>query len=213
MNIFELDISLHKNDGITEWTPPESKKLWWSRRPDGPEPTLFCHPWYTSYERYPKGVADMIGYWAENRILGGVVLFDRRDQGTSPDVDSNAVYFHSSQVDTTYRIYQLLSEQKPLLISFLTADLPLSTHPLPILGDESNRIRIDPEESTTSTGIYRDTWDRKELSPEEEDRRLHCCFDKFEFLTLDEWWASKGRAYDRKWRIEYGDDWEDRLNY
>lgn len=26
---------------------------------------------------YPNGLADVVGYWAEYRIFGGIVLFDR----------------------------------------------------------------------------------------------------------------------------------------
>jgi hypothetical protein len=50
-------------------------------------PTLFFHQWYTDYELYPNGVADAVGFWAEARILGGVVLFDRRDPKTYPDAN------------------------------------------------------------------------------------------------------------------------------
>lgn len=46
--------------------------------PSPPEkPTYLHHAEYTLHEQYPMGVADMIGYWTEYRILGGVVLFDR----------------------------------------------------------------------------------------------------------------------------------------
>lgn len=34
---------------------------------------------YTKSEQYPKGVADVVGYWAETHIFGGVVVFDRGD--------------------------------------------------------------------------------------------------------------------------------------
>jgi hypothetical protein len=35
--------------------------------------------WYGDYDEYFDGVADMVGYWAEARILGGVVLFNRHN--------------------------------------------------------------------------------------------------------------------------------------
>lgn len=44
-----------------------------------PPPSVFAHGSYCEFERYPKGVADMVGYWAESRIFGGVVVFDRGD--------------------------------------------------------------------------------------------------------------------------------------
>jgi hypothetical protein len=33
------------------------------------------------HAQYPEGIADMVGYWAKDRILGGVVLFDRGESG------------------------------------------------------------------------------------------------------------------------------------
>lgn len=42
------------------------------------EPTLpdFSHPKYLNYRTYPRGAADLVGYWAELRIFGGVVVFE-----------------------------------------------------------------------------------------------------------------------------------------
>lgn len=82
--IFNLDESLHKNDGVTSWEPPKDPRA--SPLPsqirDLPPPvTLFYHQAYRLKERYPNGIGDIVGYWAENRILGGVVLFDRGQSG------------------------------------------------------------------------------------------------------------------------------------
>lgn len=44
-------------------------------------PHLFFNIHYRAYEQYPFGIADMAGYWAEDRIFGGVVLFDRGESG------------------------------------------------------------------------------------------------------------------------------------
>jgi hypothetical protein len=45
--------------------------------PEPPPPTVFRHSFYRYFDQYPKGIADMVGYWAEARLFGGVVLFDR----------------------------------------------------------------------------------------------------------------------------------------
>lgn len=38
----------------------------------------FYHFYYRySYEAYPYGLLDVVGYWAEAQVLGGVVLFER----------------------------------------------------------------------------------------------------------------------------------------
>ncbi len=47
-----------------------------------PHGSLFFHRGYKDHEQYPFRKADMAGYWAEDRIFGGVVLFDRGASGT-----------------------------------------------------------------------------------------------------------------------------------
>ena len=86
VQLFKLDSSVHKDDGLASWLPPKDDTLFWRFHPNGPPPTLFRHRWYRDYDQYPNGVADGVGYWAEARILGGVILFDRREPGSAPDV-------------------------------------------------------------------------------------------------------------------------------
>ncbi|KAF4469570.1 hypothetical protein FALBO_3532 [Fusarium albosuccineum] len=202
--LFKLDESLHKDDGVTEWAAPKSDEFYWQHWPNGPLPTLFNHPWYLDHDQYPEGAADMAGYWAESRILGGVVLFDRRQVGADPD----AVYFHPDRKDTTYRIYELLPEQKQALLSFLTADVPPSPAPLPILGDDRNRNRVDPEEPIEETGIFRDIWERKERPVTFSDERLRDVWDVTDFPTREDKYAASMRAMERKDKHDYGEDYE-----
>lgn len=91
VRIVNLDISLHKDDGIATWEPPKANTLFWIRNPEGPPPTLFQHRFYRDYDQYPEGVADGVGYWAEARIFGGVVLFDRHDAKFTPSVELNTL--------------------------------------------------------------------------------------------------------------------------
>lgn len=44
--------------------------------------TLFFHGAYQDDHQYPHGIADTAAFWAEDRIFGGVFLFDRRETGT-----------------------------------------------------------------------------------------------------------------------------------
>lgn len=37
---------------------------------------------YDDPKQYPDGNADVAGYWAEDQIFGGIVLFDRGESGT-----------------------------------------------------------------------------------------------------------------------------------
>jgi len=196
--LYEMDLSVHKSDSVTTWEPPEPDDVWLYDFPNGPLPTLFYHPWYKDYDQYPRGAADMVGYWAEARILGGVVLFDRRPPDAAKHGDPNAIYFHSDREDVTYRIYQLLDDQKTRLADFLMADDPPSS-PLPILGNKANYKRIDPEEPVTATGIYRDEWERKDYPPERFDARLRDVWDQLEFPTKEDFRAARERAQARKY--------------
>jgi len=140
----------------------------WERPPDmwvrvTPYPTLFTQTGFTAFEQYPAGVADMVGYWAEDRILGGVALFDRSQSWDN--VNEPNVYFQSGRVNVTSRIYQLLGTQQQELLNFLLADTEQSQGicPLPILPSGENRVRIDPVDAIPLHKVYRDPWERKEL--------------------------------------------------
>lgn len=141
----------------------------WEREPDEwarsiPYPTMFTHPSFQAVEQYPNGLADIVGYWAENRILGGVSLFDRSQDwdGTTPEPN---LYFQPSRYNVTYRICQLLDEQQHTLVDFLLADRDVARAccPLPILPGEQNRVRIDPEDAIPMHKVYRDIWERKQV--------------------------------------------------
>lgn len=76
VQIFELDIGLHKDNRIASWQPRKEDTMFWRGNTNGPlPPTLFQHRLYRDYDQYPEGVADGVGYWPEARILGGVALF------------------------------------------------------------------------------------------------------------------------------------------
>ncbi|KAK0667108.1 hypothetical protein QBC41DRAFT_374905 [Cercophora samala] len=190
--LFKLDTSLHKRDGITEWAPSKDDDLYWRFFPKGPFPTLFRHPWYIDHDRYPDGVADMVGYWAEARILGGVVLFDRRSSNDTPEADKHAIYLHPNRGLVTYRICRLLDDQKHDLVRFLTADTP-GQSPLPILPTDENTHRIDPEEPLALTGIYRDIRERKNLPIDGPDSRNRASQDFLNFPTRADQLAAKRR--------------------
>lgn len=175
---------------VHTWEPPKGAsdpdgqwELWWRFHPNGPPSTLFRHDWYINSENYPEGAADMAGFWAESRILGGVVSFDRAAQARG---ESDAVYLHPDREDVTYRICLLTDVQKRALMDFLQAEeggnqVPC---PLPILLDGTNTQRVDPEEPIRETGVFRDAWDRVTPSPEwMGDGRSHCVWNSLDFPT------------------------------
>ncbi|KAK7964464.1 hypothetical protein PG988_011438 [Apiospora saccharicola] len=206
--IYQRDESIHKNDGVHDWKPPDSDERYWRNHPDGPSPTLFHHPWYVDHDQYPSGAADMAGYWAEDQIIGGVVLFDRRDPTETPDADSNAIYLHPGRYEASYRIVQLLPEQRQLLLDFLVGEDEPTAPLLPIIVDKANTKRVDPEEPIRETGIYRDLWERRDLPPEAGDRRLRDVWDTHNFPTKADYHAAGHRARVRRWRIQDEEDQE-----
>lgn len=198
---------MHKDDGVRDWKPPESDERYWRNYPGGPLPTLFQHSWYVDYDQYSNGAADMAGYWAEAQIIGGVVLFDRRDPAENPDADPNAVYLHPDRYEAPYRIVQLLPEQRQALLdNFLTEDEP--TAPLlPIIIDKTNTHRVDPEEPIRETDIYRDLWERRDFPPG-ADLRSRDEWDRHNFPTTADKVAAGRRARERQCRIEDNQDQE-----
>ena len=39
------------------------------------------HNFYVRFQNYPFGLLDVVGYWAETQLFGGVLLFDRGHSG------------------------------------------------------------------------------------------------------------------------------------
>jgi hypothetical protein len=64
-------------------------------------PTDFMHEAYRNLQQYPNGVADVVGYWAEYHLFGGVVLFDRGESGT----DVSSVPFKPSVLCLSFVIF------------------------------------------------------------------------------------------------------------
>lgn len=140
-----------------------------------PRPTLFYHVDYMDYEQYPDGMADVAGYWAEDRIFGGVVVFDRGVSGSevrrqpltrwtntkAKRGQCNNIYFHSGRQQTTFRVWRLLDTQFADLVDFLLSDNPAMPGSFPILASQANRHRHDPWDAIALHHVFRDPWERK----------------------------------------------------
>ena len=89
-------------------------------------------------------------------------------------------------------------------MEFLLAEDTANTlSPLPILGTSKNVTRVDPEEPITSTGIYRDIWERKPLADDEWDARLKDVCSSLDYPLHGDFVAAQDRAYDRKEARDY----------
>lgn len=78
--IFQLDKGVHKHALYEAWRDAQDEDLLkpGCKRP----PCAFSNTEYQFHEQYPNGIADVAGYWAESKIFGGVVVFDRGPSGT-----------------------------------------------------------------------------------------------------------------------------------
>lgn len=161
--LFKLDACMHQGgrrdvERVTLYQePPLEPGLFVPR----PRVTLFSHHGYLAHDVYPEGIADIVGYWAEDRILGGVTVFDRPAEERTPQQPPN-VYFNACRDDVTYRYFQLRDEQQQAVVDFFLADNASQTpYPLPIIGDRNNRVSVDSHIAILHRHIYRDIWERK----------------------------------------------------
>lgn len=76
--LYELDLDLGNHKNLVKWIAPANDTVFHRFYPDGKLPTLFIHKQYRDFKQYPNGAADIVGYWAEAEIFGGVMLFDQR---------------------------------------------------------------------------------------------------------------------------------------
>jgi len=84
--VYQMNLRLHDGDvdSVVNWSMPPD--LWgnvWEV--PKPPPALFNLPHYGAHDIYPEGAADMVGYWTEDRILGGVVMFKSQYYGRRRD--------------------------------------------------------------------------------------------------------------------------------
>jgi hypothetical protein len=138
------------------YEPPDAPGLAFNR----PRATLFSHHGYLAHDIYPEGVADVVGYWAEDRILGGVAVFDRPAERTLQQPPN--AYFHGCRDNVTYRYFQLRDYQQQAMLDFFQAEDPGNVPcPLPVIGDRDNWVRVDFWEAITHRFIHRDAWECK----------------------------------------------------
>ncbi|EXK31270.1 hypothetical protein FOMG_12997 [Fusarium oxysporum f. sp. melonis 26406] len=150
------------------------------------------HPINHCHDKLCDGILDSTRGF-RSTFYPNILKFDSR----------NAVYVHPDRENVTYRICRLTSEKRLQLLKFLTAEVP-DHSPLPILPNEKNDYRIDPEESPQETGIYKDIWDRSELREDAYDQRLRDVWNKLDYLTHSDKGNAADRALERRNRIFQG---------
>lgn len=190
--LFQLEEKLHEPEttggldigDIVRWERPAGILPDFLYRYE-PWPTLFIHPAFTAHEQFPNGVADIVGFWAEDRVLGGVALFDR-SQSWGDENEPN-VYFQSCRTQMTYRIWQLMDNQQSSLVGYLLSDHPTSEIcPLPILHSRDNKIRVDAGDVIEAHKIYRNLWERAPFQPHPRIGRGPCVQNPIDYPDMED---------------------------
>ncbi|PYI00330.1 hypothetical protein BO78DRAFT_434501 [Aspergillus sclerotiicarbonarius CBS 121057] len=117
-----------------------------------PIPTHLYHTHFVDHDQYPMGVADVVGYWAEYHILGGVVLFDRRGS----ESEMREVFFHP---DAQITVFQLSEAQIDQFVAFGPPHGPSITCPFPMKA-ERDALRMDANDPF-DRHIFRNRYERR----------------------------------------------------
>ncbi|KAK3896910.1 hypothetical protein C8A05DRAFT_39543 [Staphylotrichum tortipilum] len=109
---------------------------------------------------------------------------------TFPPVDPNAVYFHSDREYVTYRIYQLLPDQRKALLGFLLDNDPPKA-PSPCWATGTIPSASTPRSPYGQPASYRELWERKDLARDASDGRLGDVWVRDEYPTTEDWQRSR----------------------
>ena len=66
-------LDFHPGIDIKPPNPPETNKLY---------DVNFYHTSYRDFKRYPFGLLDVVAYWVEAELFGGLLLFERDGSGS-----------------------------------------------------------------------------------------------------------------------------------
>lgn len=109
--LYDLDDGVHKHAVYEQW-----RDLPRTRIEPGQyfAPAVFFHDWYVDLDQYPNGVADVVGYWAEAKILG-VVIFDRGESETEVGLRSRiaSALINKNHVPNPFPVQRRLSQPGP----------------------------------------------------------------------------------------------------
>ena len=134
--LFELDDGAHKHEIHRSWFEKAREAEPHAEHPRSYvlSPVAFWHRNYLCYDQYPRGIADIVGYWAEARIFGGVVVFDRGE-------DEDEVSHHVPNPSSLHHSYALSQLQGSLLF-LLTSPLLIYPPSVRICGCTASSLRV-----------------------------------------------------------------------
>lgn len=175
VHLFNLDEGAHKHQLYQDWAQDRRmEQVLASEVRDVIPPCAFFHTSYYYFDQYPQGLADVVGYWAEGQIFGGVVVFDRgetesevccsykKQRHESHYSQCKSMWIHGARLRGPRTLYPPTPDQFDSLINFLLSDPKEgATCPLPIHGTNENRPRWHPYDALAKYHIFRDKYERK----------------------------------------------------
>ncbi|KAH9893008.1 hypothetical protein F4778DRAFT_304514 [Xylariomycetidae sp. FL2044] len=182
VHLYQLDAGVHTHAEHEEWLAEA-----FSRLPEDepyayrllPPATTFFHSSYLAQHQYPNGVADIVGYWAEAKIFGGVVVFDRGESET----EIRRMFLHANRLLGPRTLYPPTESQHRDLIEFLLSEPSQGTScPLPLLDSFDNRPRYEAYDAFAYFHIFRDRYERELPS----ERRVKCTCSSLDFPEIED---------------------------
>ncbi|CAJ2500533.1 Uu.00g033860.m01.CDS01 [Anthostomella pinea] len=164
VQLYQLDDGVHKHQEHETWQAEAVSRLPKDRPYAGrllPPATAFWHWHYKASHQYPNGIADVVGYWAEAKIFGGVVVFDRGETET----EAKRVFLHASRYSGPRTLYPPTESQHRELMKFLLSEPGTDPCPLPLLDSMDNRPRYEAYDAFAYFHVFRDRYERV-LPPE-----------------------------------------------
>ncbi|KAI9759520.1 MAG: hypothetical protein M4579_002279 [Chaenotheca gracillima] len=112
------------------------------------------HPHYLNMSKYPHGAMEVVGYWAEAQILGGVILFDRGGSGR----ECKRAFIHPGRFATS--IIQLSPTQVELFATLgREENATENLHQVCPFSPEDDAERYS-DNNNFALNIYRDAYER-----------------------------------------------------
>lgn len=123
----------------------------------------FYHSCFMDINRYPRGLLDVAGYWAELQILGGVLLFDRGDDGA----DNLDAFVEKQHVPWGYQLSQQHLEKFSSLANLPHSDaVSTATDLLPFqLADDCCKVPMSKRVGQPPLRVWKNLYDKPRLLP------------------------------------------------
>lgn len=173
--------SFHPDTTIMPARPPEGH-YWQFRRTDRFY-VNFYHTRYKGFEHYPFGLLNVVGYWAEAQLFGGVILFERVESDHEVQSmlhRSGKIHTHGYQIinaflhpQKTPDAFQLSEKQlksfADLGITEGVANIPCADTVLPFAKETNARTELTfVRVGEAPLRIYKNEYDKQPISYLEE---------------------------------------------